>query len=201
MVGVQLGDASSSPPPKDRANEMPAEGERDSHVDARPQTGGGSAPAFPGRVATASREEIRGTHSGVDIQPGFSTIQASRSNPEPTQVYGENPSMGNACWNAGPTVRTQPQEPTSTNSLVRSFVSGAMIGSDVSRPADARWNSNDQTKWRAQPQELLPPLSGAVRTPVVEGKGHHECIGGADWLDVTHAMLDTDPNGLGLDYE
>lgn len=148
---------------------------------------------------TASREGAEG-NSDFDTQSKYGIIDASRSNEDPERVPDEEPAgcmegMSSDGWLAA---HTQPPEPTPTTPLFRKDESGPMVNSDVCRVGKEQSNSSSVAEVRAQAAQalLLSDLSmeGAV---AAEEADYDAGIGVEDWLDVTHALLDT--SGCGQD--
>ncbi|CAM9441637.1 unnamed protein product, partial [Laminaria digitata] len=145
MANIKYDVASSSPPPQERAFELPGEGPRDVPVHGGQQRGVPSA--------TDSREGTEG-NSAVLSPPGHGAIDASRPN------VG---CMENVSLDGRRTMHTQTPESTFTTSLFREVVSGPMVDSDAGRIVDEQSISNRRTDLGAQAAEALllsPEFSG-----------------------------------------
>ena len=187
-------DSVSFSPPRERAAEMQEEKPYNAPVHEQGQGGW--------TLATGSREEA-GASSAVDAQAGHKIIDGARSNREPDGVPDEdsNGSMKSTLelW---PTAFSQPQEPTRATPLFLKIGSELLVDSDVCRLVGDQSNSTSSTELgpRAAKEFASYELSKGRTAMVNEMDDEH--IGSADWLDVTHAMLNTDTQrprtGLGV---
>lgn len=91
---------------------------------------------------------------------------------------------------------TQQPKPTTT-SVFRDVATGPMADSDVSRSLNEQSNSNRLSELGALRAEALLSLD-FNRGRAMIGETDDEGIDVEDWLEVTHAMLDTSDSGLDL---
>lgn len=178
MVRIERGIASFPPPPQERATVMKEEGPRDVPVHGQRQKG------FPS--ASRSPDGAEGS-STFDTQSRHKTINASRSNVR---------CMENVSSNGRRTAMTQQPKPTTT-SVFRDVATGPMADSDVSRSLNEQSNSNRLSELGALRAEALLSLD-FNRGRAMIGETDDEGIDVEDWLEVTHAMLDTSDSGLDL---
>lgn len=188
MVMIQLGDASSCSPSRERATETQEQGSSDAPVENRQQRGVSSA--------TGSQEQVEGT-SAVVKQFTQKTTDTSRSEREPERVSDEE---SVECMEDVPSgeCRTAPkrsQEPTIASPLFRKVSSEPIVISDSDPAVTEKNNSNLSAKFGGQAAEALLSLSMEGRAMI--GETEDDRIDVEDWLDVNHAMLD--PVGRGLD--
>lgn len=192
-VAREYGTAASSSPPEECAVDGHEEF-RDEPVHDQEQREAPSAISSRGGP---------GGNSAVDTQPRRTTVEASRCSREPGRVSGE---LSAGCVehvrsDERRTALTQPPEPTLATSSFRKPGCDARVDSDGQRTVDGEILSTSScTELGAQAAEalLLSELSkeGAMMVGETE---YDEGIGVEDWLDVTHAMLDTSVLGLDLD--
>lgn len=192
MLVMGQDDASSSPPPEERVAEMQEMGSIDAPEDSRQQRGAASP--------TCSREGTVG--SSVDVaRPRHKGIDPSGSNQEPELVCDAESvgCMENVSSGVRQTATRPPPEPTFTTSLFGKGPLEPVVDSDIFRTVAEKGNSNRLAELGAQAAEAyLPSDFCKDRTMVLDGT-EDESIGVEDWLDVTHAMLDT--GGFGLDLK
>lgn len=180
MASLDHGSFSSSPPPQDRAAEMPEKGARDVPVHGRQQRGVPSAKD--------SREGAEG-NSAFDARPRHKTIGVSRSN------FG---CMENVSLDGRHTAHTPPPEPMLSKALFREVASEPTVDSDVGGVVDEQSSSRGFTELGAQAAEaLLSSEFSGGRTMI--GETGDDSIDVEDWLDVAHAMLDTSVSGQDLE--
>lgn len=171
---------------------MQEEGPRDVPVHGRQQEGVPSA--------TGSRKGAEG-HSAFDTRPRQNIVDASISSQEPGRDPDEEPvrcveSISSDGWW---TAQTKPPEPTRATPLCREVVSEPIVDSDVSRILDEQTKPGSCTEEvGAQAAEALLLSEFSPGGTLAGDETEYDAgIGVQDWLDVTHAMLDT--SGLGLD--
>ena len=183
----------SSCSPQERAAEIQGKGPRDVLVDSGQQRGATSP--------TRSHEGTGGSYPVV-ARPTHKAIDGLRSKREPERASDEESvgCMENVSSDGRRNALTQPQEPMLTLScLFREVVSGEVVDSDACRTVNDQSSCSDYTEFGGQATEaLLSSVFTKGREMMIDGT-EDEDIGLEDWLDVTHAMLDT--GGLGLDFE
>lgn len=192
MVATEHDGASSCSPPQERAAETQEEGSHDAPADSQKQRGVPST--------TGSQEGTEGT-SAVVTQATHKAVDSWRLNRE-SEGASDGESVGcmeNVSLDVQLTALIQPPEPTLIASLFAEVNSEGMVDSEACRTANSQSNSGSCTELGGQAAEaLLPSEFRESRTMMIDGI-EDECIGAEDWLDVTHAMLDT--GGLELDSE
>lgn len=171
-------------PPQDCVAETRGVELNDALVDDRPQPEGGSV--------TSSRDGAEGNSVAVS-RPMHEIIDASRPNREP-ELVSDDESVG---WvetmssSGRQTLRNKPPDLTIASSLFRKGASEPVVDSEVDRIVAEQSNPSSRTELGSQTVEALsPPKFGMNRSMTVDGI-EYESIGVEDWLDVTHAMLDT----------
>lgn len=192
MVATEHDGTSSCCPPQERAAETQEEGSHDAPAGSRQQRG---VPSTRG-----SQEGAEGS-SAVVTQAMHKAVDSWRLNGAPEETSdGESVGcMENVSSDGQLTALIQPLEPTLITSLFPEVVPEGMFDSEVCRTANDQSNPGSCTELGGQEAEaLLPSELSKSRAMVIDGI-EEEGIGVEDWLDVTHAMLDT--GGLELDLK
>lgn len=181
MVNIEHGDVSPPPPPEECSAETQERGPRDVPAHGREQEGFSSATGFG--------EGVEGS-SASDARNGPATLDGPKPNVgcmETVSFDGERNAM------------MQPQESTLTpSSIVREdVVAEPIVDSDVCRVVNGQSSSDRLTEFGPQAAEALL-LSEFSRGRALTGETEDDSIDVEDWLDVTHAMLDTSEPELDL---
>ncbi|CAM9290797.1 unnamed protein product [Laminaria digitata] len=194
MVNIEHGSASSSPPPQEGASEIPEKGPHDVPVHDQQQRGIPSA--------TDSGEGSEG-NSAVAMRPTHEANDVLRPNREPERASDAESAgyMESVPSDGRRTALMQPQEELTLTetSPFREVVSEPMVDSDACRSVDEQSSSSCCTELQTQPAEALLLSELSTKGTVTVDETEDEGVGVEDWLDVTHAMLDT--SSLGLDLE
>ena len=181
MVSREHRGTSSPPPLQELAAGMQQNGPRDIPVHDRQEEGLPSA--------AGSREGVEGS-SVLDARPRRKNIDSWTSKVGCTE---------NVSFDGRRTAITQPQEPTlTTSSVFREVGSEPMADSDVSHVVNGQSCSDRSTGSGAQEAEslfLLDLSKGSTGISETED----DSIDVEDWLDVTHAMLDTSGPGVNVE--
>lgn len=183
MVNLEHGGASSSPrpPQEEHAAEMRENGPCDASVHCGQQRG---VPSATGSQVGAEGDSV------YDARHTHKIVHASRSNVESTEHVSVDGRQ---------TAIMQPQEPALTASAFRGVVlSGPIVDSEANRTVNGQSYSDGLTELGTQAAVEALLLSELSRGRAAIGETDDEGIGVEDWLDVTHAMLDTSGPGLGL---
>lgn len=193
MVAREYNSASPASPPQGCVNERLEKGPREVVLDGRHQRGVASAEGC--------LEDLEGI-SACDTRARYMTSDASRLNREPDRASGEE-SVGcveRISSDGRSTALTQRPETTRTASLFREAVVEPRVDSDYRRIVDGEDYSSGCTELQTQAAEALMLFDVTKEdTTTVGGTAYDQGVGVGDWLDVTHAMLSTNANGLGPD--
>ena len=172
---------------------------------------GASSASSPQGLAAEMQEE--GSRDGPK-QRGVPSATGSREGAETSSVFDARPTaklMDESIPNVGcmdcvsldgpPTAMLQPQHPmcTASSAFLEVVVSDPIVDSEGGRIVNKQIYSDGWAGLGAQAADEMLWLTGLSRGRTGTGETEDDSIGVEDWLDVTHAMLDTSDPGLNLE--
>lgn len=193
MLVIEFDDATFPPPPQGCVAEVQNVGANDAQVD--------DGQRWRGASATNAREG-GAENSGAVSRSRHKTIDASTTNREPGRAFNaESVGQVESMFSDGrQTTPTQPHEPTLAAFRLGKGAVEPVVNSEIGRIVTEQSNPNRCTGLGAHAVgALLPSECSSNGRGVMIDETEDDSIGVEDWLDVTHAMLES--RGPCLDLE